>query len=101
METIPEQAQSPRSAFQLRSALQFFLLMALAAIALAASLTAQATPPADTVLLHAHIYTVNDRQPWADALAIRGGNIVAVGTEAQIQKYRGPSTRLIDAGGRL
>src|SRR5512135_87547 len=101
METIPEQAQSPRSAFQLRSALQFFLLMALAAIALAASLTAQATPPADTVLLHARIYTVNDRQPWADALAIRGGNIVAVGTEAQIQKYRGPSTRLIDAGGRL
>ncbi|MGE5726499.1 MAG: amidohydrolase, partial [Acidobacteriota bacterium] len=75
--------------------------MALAAIALAASLTAQATPPADTVLLHARIYTVNDRQPWADALAIRGGNIVAVGTEAQIQKYRGPSTRLIDAGGRL
>jgi len=101
METIPEQAQSPRSAFQLRSALQLFLLIALAATALAATLAAQVTPLADIVLVHARIYTVNARQPWAEALAIRGGNIVAVGTEPQIQKYRGPSTRVIDAGGRL
>ncbi|HKU21879.1 MAG TPA: amidohydrolase family protein [Terriglobales bacterium] len=101
METMPEQAQLPPFAFQLRSALQFFLLIALAAAALAATLAAQATAPADAVLVHARIYTLNARQPWAEALAVRGGNIVAVGTEPQIKKYRGPSTRVIDAGGRL
>ncbi|HEU5337301.1 MAG TPA: amidohydrolase, partial [Terriglobales bacterium] len=62
---------------------------------------APASPPADILLLHARIYTVNARQPWAEALAIRGGNIVAVGSAADIEKYRGPSTRVIDAGGHL
>ena len=62
---------------------------------------APASAPADILLLHARIYTVNARQPWAEALAIRGGNIVAVGSPAQIENYRGPSTRVIDAGGHL
>src|SRR5690348_17713436 len=62
---------------------------------------AQSLPAADTLLVNARLYTVNSRQPWAEALAVRGGNIVAVGTAAQIEKYRGPSTRVIDAGGRL
>jgi predicted amidohydrolase YtcJ len=62
---------------------------------------AQAPPPADTVVVHARVYTVNSRHPWAEALAVRGGNIVAVGTAAQIEKYRGASTHVIDAGGRL
>jgi predicted amidohydrolase YtcJ len=52
---------------------------------------------ADTVLLHAKIYTVNEQQPWAEALAIRGGMILAVGREADIAKYRGPNTKVIDA----
>lgn len=70
--------------------------MALSAIGIA-----QNAISADTVLLNARIYTVNPRQPWAEALAVRGGNIVAVGTAAQMQKYRGPSSKVIDAGGRL
>jgi predicted amidohydrolase YtcJ len=56
---------------------------------------------ADTVLLHAKIYTVNEQQPWAEALAIRGGMILAVGREADIAKYRGPNTKVIDAKQRL
>jgi len=70
-------------------------------MALSAIGVAQHAISADTVLLNGRIYTVNPRQPWAEALAVRGGNIVAVGTAAQIQKYRGPSTKVIDAGGRL
>src|ERR1041384_7431652 len=100
METLLEQAQPRRHARQLCSARKLSLLIALAIAALALPLAAQAAQPADAVLVHARIYTVNARQPWAEALAIRGGNIVAVGTEPQIQKYRGPSTRVIDAGGR-
>src|SRR5438309_9046455 len=58
-------------------------------------------PAADTVVMHAKIYTVNSRQPWAEALAIAGDKIVAVGTEKDIQHYRGGKTKIIDANGRL
>jgi len=44
---------------------------------------------ADIVLLHAHIYTVNVRQPWAEALAVRDGKILAGGTDHQIATYLG------------
>jgi predicted amidohydrolase YtcJ len=57
--------------------------------------------PADTILLHARIYTVNERQPWAEALAIRGAKIVAVGSDKDIEAYRGSSTKVIDAAGNL
>ena len=81
----------------------FNLLAVVSSLLLAFSLWAAPAPapPADTLLLHARIYTVNASQPWAEALAIRGGNIVAVGSAAEIEKYRGPSTRVIDAGGHL
>ena len=82
---------------RLLSAFQLFALI-FAALSLGA---AQSLPAADTLVVNARLYTVNSRQPWAEALAVRGGNIVAVGTAAQIEKYRGPSTRVIDAGGRL
>ncbi len=56
---------------------------------------------ADTVIVNAHVYTVNPRQAWADAIAIRAGKVLAVGDTKQIDKFRGHSTRTIDAGGRL
>src|SRR6266851_3242658 len=58
-------------------------------------------PAADTVVMHAKIYTVNSRQPWAEALAIAGDKILAVGREKDIQQYRGEKTKIIDANGRL
>ena len=61
----------------------------------------QAKPPADTVVVNARIYTVNSQQPWAEALAISGDKIVAVGSAKDIAAYRSPSTKVIDAGGRL
>jgi predicted amidohydrolase YtcJ len=57
--------------------------------------------PADTILLHARIYAVNQAHPWAEAVAIRGAAIVAVGSDKEIEAYRGPSTKIIDATGRL
>ena len=56
---------------------------------------------ADVVVLHARIYTVNARHPWAHAVAIRDGKILAVGTDTEITRYRGAATKLIDAKGRL
>jgi len=57
--------------------------------------------PADTVLLNAKVYTENAQQYWAQAVAIRGEKIVAVGDNAEIDKLRGPGTKVIDAGGKL
>jgi predicted amidohydrolase YtcJ len=71
----------------------------LAALLVSAATAAQQVP--DTVLLHARIYTVNPGQPWAEALAIRDGKIVAVGTDKAIQALAGNSTRKLDAKGHL
>ena len=56
---------------------------------------------ADTVIVNARIYTVNPKQPWAEALAIGDGKILAVGTANEIAAYRGPSTKTIDAQGKM
>ncbi len=70
-----------------------------AIIFLLASTWAQSAPSpiADTVIVNARIYTVNVRQPWAEALAIRGDKILAVGDAKEIAAYRGASTQVIDA----
>ena len=57
----------------------------------------QKSTPADTVLIHARIYTVNAKEPWAQAIAVRGGKIIAVGSDKAIAAYQGPSTKVIDA----
>ena len=74
----------------------------LAALALLFSpmLRAQQPPPADLVILHAHVWTVDKSHPAAEALAISGSRIVAVGSDAEIQKFIGPHTRQIDAHGK-
>jgi predicted amidohydrolase YtcJ len=56
---------------------------------------------ADTIILHAKIYTLSGKQPWAEALAIKGDKILAVGSDQDIQTYRGSSTKVVDAGGHL
>src|SRR5882757_4303395 len=70
---------------------------------LAASLSAAAESagPADVIVINAHIYTVDPQQAWAEAIAVRGDHIVAVGDNAKIKAYRRKTTRVIDAHGRL
>jgi predicted amidohydrolase YtcJ len=58
-------------------------------------------PSADTIVVNARIYTVNPRQPWAEALAIQGDKVVAVGTRKETEIYGGASTRVIDAKNHL
>src|SRR5208337_4339519 len=72
-----------------------------AACALALAFCCQGTARAsDVLLVHGHIYTGNRQAPWAAALAITGARIEAVGEDAQIQKRRGPRTRVIDLHGQ-
>lgn len=62
--------------------------------------SARATP-ADLVLEHGRIVTVNDAAPEAQALASSGGKIVFVGSNAEVRKYVGGSTKVIDLDGHL
>jgi predicted amidohydrolase YtcJ len=57
--------------------------------------------PADFVVLHGRIYTVNPQQRWAEALAISRDKIVAVGSDKEIAEYRGARTQTIDAAGQV
>ena len=54
----------------------------------------------DTLLIHGHIYTGNVKAPWAQALAITGARIDAVGTDQEILARREPKTQVIDLQGR-
>lgn len=51
--------------------------------------------------MNAYIWTVNEEQPVAEAVAIRDGRILAVTTNDDIQNYIDADTRVIDAGGKL
>ncbi|MFI5660936.1 amidohydrolase [Streptomyces sp. NPDC051684] len=57
--------------------------------------------PADLVLRRARIHTVDPELPEAEALAVRDGRIVWLGADADADRWTGPDTRVIDAGGRL
>jgi predicted amidohydrolase YtcJ len=55
---------------------------------------------ADLVLSNGKIITVDDRFTIAQAVAVRGDRIVAVGTNQEITRLAGPNTRRIDLGGK-
>jgi predicted amidohydrolase YtcJ len=56
---------------------------------------------ADLIVRNARIWTGDSARPRAQALAVRGERLVAVGSDIDIERYRSPRTRVIDAGGRL
>jgi predicted amidohydrolase YtcJ len=56
---------------------------------------------ADIIVVHGRVYTENPKQPWAQAVAIYHGKIVAVGDDPEIERRRGMGTKLINAGGKL
>lgn len=63
--------------------------------------SAETQPAADLIITHAKIWTVDGASPQAQAVAILRDRIVAVGSEADVGAWRGPQTRVIDAGGKL
>ena len=56
---------------------------------------------ADLVIVDAHVWTVDDARPEAQAVAVRGERIVLVGTSEEARRLVGPGTRVVDARGRL
>ena len=60
-----------------------------------------AAAAADTIYFGGDIVTVNDAQPTAEAIAVKDGRILALGTLADIQKaHKGAATKVVDLGGK-
>lgn len=62
---------------------------------------AQQRPAADIIITNARVWTVDPDRPTAEAVAIIRDRIVAVGTAAEMDAWRGSSTQIIDAAGKL
>lgn len=58
-------------------------------------------PSADLIIINSKVWTVDPGLPEAEAVAILGERIVSVGSTAQIEAWKGPKTRVIDARGNL
>lgn len=71
----------------------YFALIALAPVML------EAQASADLVLTNGRIYTVDDTRPMVSALAVRGGRVLFVGSDAEARALVSPSTQVIDLHG--
>ncbi len=56
---------------------------------------------ADTIIINAKVHTMDRNRPTAEAVAIHGNRIVAIGSSQDIKKLAGSATRIIDAQGQL
>ncbi len=75
---------------------QFFAFL----ITLTISALVLAQAPADLVLVNGKIWTVDDRRPEVEAVAVLGNRIAAVGSTEEIRKWVGANTKVIDLQGR-
>src|SRR5262245_10111852 len=85
---------------------RFLLLVALYAILPFANLVdrlhaqEKAEELADLILHHAKVLTVDEKFTIAEAVAVKGERILAVGSDEAVLKLKGPKTKVIDAQGR-
>ncbi len=76
--------------------MRLFSLLSLFAFSLAVS-----QQHADIVFTNANIWTVDKSKPTAQAVAVKNGKIVAVGSSAEVRPYMGSGTKTIDVKGKL
>lgn len=64
-------------------------------------LACQKKEVADTIFTNGNIYTVDEKNPTAEAIAVLDERILAVGSNAEIEKLKGPNTKTVDLGGQF
>ena len=67
----------------------------------ATSAPATSGEPISLAVVNARVWTGDARRPWADAVAVRGERLAAVGSSAEIRKLAPPGARIIDARGQM
>src|SRR6266513_946027 len=75
-------------------------MRAVAAILLFMSGVTAGAETAETIFINGNIYTVNDKQPFAQAMAVKGDRIIFVGANADAEQFRGDKTRIVDLAGK-
>ncbi|MBK5188818.1 MAG: amidohydrolase family protein, partial [Gemmatimonadaceae bacterium] len=76
------------------------LITMISAFTLAACSGARSAP-VTLAVVNARIWTGNAKRPWAEAIAVRGDTIAAVGSSAEIRKMTGADAKIIDAHGQM
>ena len=84
----------------MKSLLRAGVFASLLLAAPASLVQAQPDNPADLIVQNGKVLTVDAKFSTAEAVAVRGGKIAAVGTNADVLKLKGPKTRVIDANGK-
>ena len=78
------------------------MLSTIVAVMAVAALSGQRpadSSPADLLIVNGKVYTAGKNATFAQAVAVRGNKIAAVGTAQEIERLRGPQTQVVDAGG--
>src|SRR5713101_7954206 len=81
-------------------AIGFFFVSLLVSLPALEALQGAQTPAPELIFVNAKIYTVDPMFSVAEAAAIANGRFAAVGSTAQVRRLAGPSTRIIDLGGK-
>jgi predicted amidohydrolase YtcJ len=78
-----------------------FVVLSIVILSLSGLISPQSrTAPADLVFINGSVYTANDRQPTAEAIAIKGDRFVFVGSNEGARKFVGKNTRVVDLQGK-
>lgn len=56
---------------------------------------------ADVIYTNAKFYTVNEKQPWAEAVAVKDGRFIRVGKTAEMKTLTGSKTQAVDLHGHM
>jgi len=82
------------------------LILVLGAVVVQAQKTTRTTPAgdarkgaADIVFTNGKIYTVNEKHPWVEAVAVKDGRLMEVGSARDMAALAGEKTRVVDLGG--
>lgn len=76
----------------------FLLYLILAGLVLSCN---QSIPRATLILKNGFVFTLNPVRKYVQAVAIRGERILAIGSDEEMMRYRGPNTRILDVQGRF
>jgi predicted amidohydrolase YtcJ len=75
------------------------LLLALSLMTSGLGASPRIAEPADSVFINGNVYTVNESHPRAEAIAVRAGRIIFVGSNKDAKSYQGKDTRVVDLKG--
>lgn len=95
---LKEGAQTRRQFFRTGAALASATVLSGEVGAQPSAPAAPADAAADTIFHGGSIITVNEAQPQVEAVAVRGGRIVAMGSRASLDAWQGPGTQMVALG---